>query len=103
MAWVKVDGLPAFEGDDLKVGEAFLKRSLFSLFVLPTNGEKGEPVWVDLLSGEVLKVDGQVDLTDQDIIDFWELVEAADLKELQSFVDDKVFKMQYGGCRCGVG
>ena len=43
-------------------------------------------------TGKVYSVSSEDNLTEQDITQYWPLVEAADKVEIQSFVDFKVFK-----------
>ena len=51
--------------------------------------------WVDLRTQEILKVDFETDiLTDAEIMNNWPLVEEADLKEVQQFVDANAFRVK---------
>ena len=50
--------------------------------------------YMDVRTKEVFRVDTDTDiLTEADMAKHWHLVEAADRKELQSFVDNAIFKL----------
>ena len=52
--------------------------------------------WIDLHTCEILKVDEDTDnLTDDDLALYPEMVEAADLKEVQQFVDQEAFRCRF--------
>ena len=49
--------------------------------------------FIDLYTGEAFKVDDQTDnLTEAEINEHWDLVEAADRKEITQFVEEKVWR-----------
>ena len=64
--------------------------------VLESPGQKPMCFYMDVCTGECFRVDKDTDvLSDADIHQNWELVEAADLLEISSFVEQKVFKSTY--------
>ena len=60
-------------------------------FVFPGPWKTDVCFFIDLYTGEALKVDDQTgNLTEAEIAEHWDLVEAADRKEITQFVEEKV-------------
>ena len=66
-----------------------------AMFVFPGGWTEPHCFWVDLLDGSCFKTQADDNLSEQEIIEHWEEVAKADLKEIQSFVDENVFKLQH--------
>ena len=61
--------------------------------MIPGPWQEHRCFWYDFFADECFSVTKEDLLTEQDVYDYWEAVEAADLKEITSFVKHEVFRL----------